>query len=79
MNNGIERLMNTLSTATTKAENARNRNRETPSMRTAESKGYNEGQAAAFNEAYYLMKAELERLQNRFQNGSLSREDFDTY
>ena len=79
MNNGIQNLMNKLSTATTKAENARNRNRETPSMRTAESKGYAEGEAAALNSAYYLMKAELERLQNRFQNGSLSREDFDTF
>jgi len=79
MNNGIAKLMNILSTATTKAETARNAHKEHKTERRAESKGYAEGQASAYNDAYYMMKAELERLQNKFQNGSLSREDFDTY
>lgn len=79
MNNGITKIMNTLSTATTKAETSRNRFKENKTIQRAESKGYAEGQAAAYNDAYYIMKAELERLQNKFQNGSLSREDFDTY
>lgn len=79
MNNGITKLMNTLSTATAKAESNRNRFKESKTMQRAETKGYAEGQAAAYNDAYYMMKAELERLQNKFQNGSLSREDFETY
>lgn len=79
MNKGITKLMNTLSTATNKAEMARNRFKEEGTIRRAESKGYAEGQAAAYNDAYYTMKHELERLQNKFQNGSLDREDFDTF
>lgn len=76
MTNGITKIMNTLSTATTNAENARNRFKENSTMQRAESKGYNEGKAAAYNDAYYMMKAELERLRNRLQNGSLTVEDF---
>lgn len=79
MNKGIEKLINTLSTATTNAEAARNNHKEKQTIRSAESKGYNEGKASAYNDAYYMMKAELERLQNLFQNGSLTRADFDTH
>lgn len=77
MNAGIARIMNTLSTATTNAENARNSFKEAATLRRAESKGYNEGKAAAYNDAYYVMKAELERLRNRLQNGALTLDDFE--
>jgi len=37
---------------------------------------YHEGQAAAYNEAHKIMKAELQRLRNLLQNGSLTQADF---
>lgn len=37
---------------------------------------YQDGQAAAFNEAYKIMKAELQRLRNMLQNGHLTQDDF---
>jgi hypothetical protein len=37
---------------------------------------YQRGKAAAFNEAHTLMKDELRRLCNLFQNGALSVADF---
>ncbi len=79
MNTALVNLMNTLSTATTNAETARNRYKEVSTPNRRESKGYNEGKASGLNEAYYIMKAELERLQNKFQNGSLTQEDFYTH
>jgi len=39
---------------------------------------YYEGEVAAYNDAYAVMKAELERLRNKFQNNSLTMEDFRT-
>lgn len=39
---------------------------------------YYEGEVAAYNDAYRVMKAELERLQNKFQNNSLTMDDFRT-
>lgn len=37
---------------------------------------YHEGQAAAYNYAHEIMKAELQRLRNLLQNGSLTQADF---
>lgn len=37
---------------------------------------YREGEAAAYNEAHKIMKAELQRLRNLLQNGSLTQADF---
>lgn len=37
---------------------------------------YQDGQAAAYNEAYKIMKAELQRLRNMLQNGHLTQADF---
>lgn len=37
---------------------------------------YHEGRAAAYNDAYKIMKAELQRLRNLLQNGSLTQADF---
>ncbi|MEI9428685.1 hypothetical protein [Mesorhizobium sp. Cs1299R1N3] len=39
-------------------------------------KSYRQGEAAAYNDAHKAVKAELERLRNRWQNGALSYEDF---
>lgn len=39
-------------------------------------KSYREGEAAAYNDAYRTMKAELQRLRNLLQNGSLTQADF---
>jgi len=36
----------------------------------------NSGRAAAYNTAHGMMKAEMERLRNLLQNGSLTVEDF---
>lgn len=37
---------------------------------------YREGEAFAYNDAEKIMKAELERLRNLWQNGALSYSDF---
>lgn len=37
---------------------------------------YREGEAAAYNDAHKIMKAELQRLRNLLQNGSLTQADF---
>lgn len=37
---------------------------------------YKEGEAAAYNDAHRIMKAELQRLRNLLQNGSLTQADF---
>lgn len=37
---------------------------------------YHEGNCAAYNDAYFIMKAELQRLRNLLQNGSLTQADF---
>lgn len=37
---------------------------------------YREGEAAAYDQAYGIMKAELQRLRNLLQNGSLTQADF---
>lgn len=37
---------------------------------------YKEGECAAYNDAYFIMKAELQRLRNLLQNGSLTQADF---
>lgn len=39
-------------------------------------KSYREGEAAAYNDAYFLMKRELERLRNLWQNGAITYSDF---
>lgn len=39
-------------------------------------KSYREGEAAAYNDAYGVMKAELERLRGLWQNGSITYSDF---
>ena len=39
---------------------------------------YNEGKAVAYSESYDIMKKEIERLRNRFQNGCLTMDDFNT-
>ena len=40
------------------------------------SEAYNNGQASAYNSAHRIMKAELQRLRNLLQNGSLTQADF---
>lgn len=37
---------------------------------------YHEGECAAYNKAHEIMKAELQRLRNLLQNGSLTQADF---
>ena len=37
---------------------------------------YQDGQAAAYHDAYKIMKAELQRLRNALQNGHLTQADF---
>ena len=39
-------------------------------------KSHRSGEAVAYNDAYHIMKAELHRLCNRFQNGQLTVDDF---
>lgn len=59
------------------AFSARNRAKEFPaSVSAAESKGYNEGKAAAYTQAHTMMQSELRRLMYLMQNGSLTVEDF---
>lgn len=58
------------------AERARNRFKESKTLHNAESKGYREGVASGYNNARAIMQAELRRLMNRFQNGSLCMDDF---
>lgn len=38
---------------------------------------YQQGKVEAFNDAHVIMKRELERLKNLFQNGALTLSDFD--
>ena len=57
---------------------ARDRFEDTGSTHHAKSAGYYEGEAAASHEAYTIMKREIERLRNRFQNGYLTMDDFGT-
>jgi hypothetical protein len=45
----------------------------TPEVTT---KRYRQGEAAAYNDAFKTMKAELERLRNLWQNGSITYSDF---
>lgn len=49
---------------------------ETPTKQQVELYGRNKGKQVAYSEAYFLMKAELTRLQLLLQNGSLTPEDF---
>lgn len=44
--------------------------------RAVANKDYHTGKAAAYNDAYAIMKAELQRLRNLLQNGSLTQADF---
>lgn len=40
---------------------------------------YREGEAAAYADAHRILKAELARLRNAFQNGHLSMDDFPSF
>jgi hypothetical protein len=42
----------------------------------SQTRHYREGEAAAYNDSYRLMKAELERLRNLWQNGALNYDSF---
>jgi hypothetical protein len=42
----------------------------------SEMESYREGECTAYNKAHEIMKAELQRLRNLLQNGSLSQTDF---
>jgi hypothetical protein len=39
-------------------------------------KSYRQGEAVAYNDAHHIMKRELERLRNLWQNGGLSYDAF---
>jgi hypothetical protein len=51
-------------------ENARKRRNE------GQDGSYQDGEAAAYFQSYKIMKAELQRLRNLLQNGSLTQADF---
>lgn len=60
----------------TVANNAATRYRSTAkdepkNVKAANAAGYAEGKVAAYNEAHAIMKAELQRLRNMWQNGMI--------
>lgn len=60
------------------AERNRNKFKETGVKFDRDAMIYADGEAAAFNVAYKIMKQELEQLRLKFQNGYLSIDDFNT-
>ncbi|QWY83629.1 hypothetical protein [Rhizobium phage RHph_X2_26] len=72
----LEVLAERSSMATDRAFEARNNLKEKNTLGAAESKGYNEGKAAAYADAHRIMQAELARLKNLFQNGALNIDSF---
>jgi hypothetical protein len=76
-NEAANRLMNESTLAANSAERKRNALKEDrTNTRRAQSLGYAEGQAVAYSHADELMRRELRRLMNKFQNGSLTMDDF---
>lgn len=65
----------------TSADKAAFRNRqefkETGSTRATQMEHYHNGRAVGANDAWKIMREELKRLQNRFQNGMLQVSDFE--
>lgn len=73
----LEKLADNCTVAANAATTARNLNKEHGATATRlRSQGYNEGKNAAYNDAHAIMKAELKRLRNLWQNGALTYDAF---
>lgn len=65
------------SSVSSKAADKR-RSTQTPAeARNVCMRSYREGEAIAYTDAHKILKAELQRLRNLFQNGSLGLDDFE--
>lgn len=72
----LRQIADKASNSADRAYDARGRMKEEPTLHRAESKGMHEAKAATYSECHCIMQAELRRLMNRFQNGSLTMADF---
>ena len=75
MNKALETIADYNKVATDCAERSRNIAKEHGNAQTAMGM-HHEGKSVAYNNAHTIMKAELRRLMNKFQNGSLNMDDF---
>jgi hypothetical protein len=72
----LDRITDRCSIAGRAAEKLRAERTDWKAGSTTDMLGYRMGEAAAYNDAHRLMKAELERLRNLWQNGSITYSDF---
>jgi hypothetical protein len=73
----MNRALETLSNRSSDATKIANRHRDEEHPRRFDMKSYREGEAIAYNDAYKIVKAELQRLRNEYQNGCLTIDSFD--
>ena len=75
-NAALTKLSNRSSDATKSGDKYRDAAATREEARKICMKSYREGEAIAYSDAYGIMQAELERLRNLWQNGSLTYSDF---
>jgi molecular chaperone GrpE (heat shock protein) len=78
MNKALDYIGIRSTEATAQANKYRDKAPTLAEANAVDMKSYKQGEAIGFNDAYKIMYAELQRLQNRFQNNVLTIDDFST-
>jgi hypothetical protein len=76
-NLALENLENILLDSADRAEKRRKLHKEFKTLVSSENLGYAEGKNAGIETCYKIMREEILRLKNKFQNGSLTMYDFE--